>query len=93
MTELVNARCQQGRLILTDKAIITKLDMLGTYNVNTLPRENCTRREMKTVVMSVFGLGGTMNMIFHGRGSEHMKATMVPSKQARKIADILNGIE
>jgi hypothetical protein len=92
MTELINARCVQGRLILTETAIIVRRNILGRIDTKTLPRKVFTSLESKTTVPSVFGMGGAATMIFHCMGAEHMKVTSVPLKEAEQIADILNGI-
>jgi hypothetical protein len=92
MSELVNARCVQGRLIITETAIIVRRNILGRVDTKTLPRKVFTSLESKTTVPSVFGKGGAATLIFHGMGAEAMKVTSVPLKDAQKIEDILNGI-
>ena len=47
MTELINTRCVQGRLILTDTAIIVSHKLMGRNDNKTLPRSAFTSLELK----------------------------------------------
>ena len=89
MPELVNTRCQQGKLIVTDSHIIVEL-----YNIKstTLARANFTALDVKWSMFGIpFLVDSRSNLTFHGAGGERVEATMVKTKDAKRIRSILTG--
>jgi len=81
MAELINVRCGQGKLIITDTHIIVERFGKST----TMARSAFTTLDMG------LGFGFSQKLIFHGQGGEQLKATMVKSKDAKRIKELLTG--
>jgi hypothetical protein len=89
MSELVKTRCQQGKLIVNETHIIVEL-----YNLKStmLARESFTGMDMKLAMFPIpFIMDGASNLMFHGKGGERLKATMVKTKEAKAIRVLLTG--
>jgi hypothetical protein len=86
--ELINVRCSQGKLILTETHIIVEL-----YNLksSTLDRRSFTALDMKLAMFPILWIDGLSNLTFHGQGGERLVATNVKTREARKIRAILTG--
>lgn len=92
MAELFNVRCAQGRLIITDQAIIIELGKGGSIRQQTLAKSACTGVESKRTMMPFFGLTkGASTLIFHGQGLERLQADMVETPTANAIVALLQG--
>ena len=89
--ELIRARCTQGKLIITNKKIAIELASFGkVIRSQILLRSSLTSIDTKLAVPSVFGMGGGMNLTFHGKGKEILKAELVPPKEAQEILALLS---
>jgi hypothetical protein len=88
MYELVSTRCTGGKLILTDTMISVEL---GQLRSQTMSREAFSSLDYKLAAPSVFGLGGGINLTFHGKGGEKLHANMVKPVIADKIRTLLTG--
>lgn len=86
MSTLIEARCGQGKLIVTDQVI--RVQLLGLKS-QSLSRSNLTGVDYKMVAPSIFGLGGGGNLIFHGTGGERLHADYVGAKAAKQIMQLL----
>ena len=86
MQELIRVRCKQGHLIITDEFIRVEL---GSIKQQTLYRSSLTGVESKIAVFPTFGLGGGINLIFHGKGGEVLHADLVKPKVAQEIVGML----
>ena len=84
--ELINTRCGQGRLIITDRLIRVKL---GGMRQQTMNRSALTGVDSKLVALSFFGLGGGTTLTFHGQGGEVLRASLVKTKVAKQILQLL----
>ena len=90
MPELINTRCTQGRLIITETHIIVQL---GKRNSETMLRTTLTDLQMQTAVPSIFGLGGGVNIAFHGQSGHPLRANLVKPADADRIQSLLTGRE
>jgi hypothetical protein len=89
MSELIKTRCSQGKLIITETHIIVEL---GRLKSTMLVREAFTGMDMKLAMFPIpFIYDGASNLLFHGRGGERLKATMVKTKKAKEIRALLTG--
>lgn len=84
--ELINTRCTQGKLIITEHIIKIQL---GSLKEQTLNRSSLTGIDSKMAVPSVFGLGGGTNLVFHGQGDVQLHANFVKTKVAKEIKSLL----
>ena len=84
MAELFSTRCAQGRLIITDTAIIIELKAPGAGHTDTLLRTALTGVDVKRVFLTA------AEITFSGQGKT-MKATMVKAKDANTIQALLLG--
>lgn len=82
MAEIINTRCKQGRLIITETQIIVEL---GNMKSETMLRSAFVGLESKMVVPAIFGFGGGVNLIFHSQGSQSLTAYLVSTKDAKKV--------
>lgn len=87
--ELLRTKCTQGTLIITDQAIIIELGKDGSVRQQTLLRSALTGVESKMGVISVFGMGGGTNLVFHGQGLERLHANLVKPSVAKEIVSLL----
>lgn len=88
--ELIRARCKQGKLIITNKRITIELQGFDQIlKSQTLLRSSLSSVDSKLAVAPVFGMGGGMNLIFHGRGRERLSADLVPLKEAKEALSLL----
>ena len=88
MAELIRTRCTQGKLIITDEYIRVQLG--GPFSKQqTLYRSMLTGIDSQVAVPSVFGMGGGVNLVFHGQGIERLHASLVKPKVAQEIIDML----
>jgi hypothetical protein len=90
MAELIRTRCKQGQLVITDDYIRVelKIPLLGT-NQQTIYRSALTGIDSNVAVPSIFGMGGGVNLLFHGQGIERLHADLVKPKVAQEIIDML----
>ncbi len=86
MSELIRTRCKQGHLVITDEAIRIEL---SSIRHETLYRSSLTSIEDKIAVYPVFGLGGGVNLTFHGKGGEVLHADLIKPKMAQEIVGLL----
>jgi hypothetical protein len=71
---------------VTDKKIVVELRGFGqVFKSQTLLRTSLTSIDSKLAVAPIFGMGGGVNLTFHGKGSELLQADLVPPKQAQEI--------
>ncbi len=88
MQELFRTRCTQGFLVVTDEYI--RVELGGPMpKQQTLYRQSLTGIDSKVAAPSVFGLGGGVNLIFHGQGAEILCADLVKPKVAQEIVGML----
>ena len=91
MAELINTRCTQGRLIITDTHIIVeRRGLMGQSK--TMARTAFSSLEVKTISFSLFGKGGGSNLVFHG-GGYALHAGAVRASDVKAIQSILTGRE
>ncbi len=84
--EFIRVRCKQGKLIVTNKKIVVELRGFGqAFKSQTLLRTSLTSIDSKLAVAPIFGMGGGVNLTFHGKGSELLQADLVPPKEAQEI--------
>ena len=83
--ELLNTRCGQGKLIITETHII--IERLGKSQ--SMPRTAETTLDMRTTMWA--GPWSWYTLIFHGAGQERMKASLVMQGDARAIKELLTG--
>jgi hypothetical protein len=89
--ELICTRCTQGKLIITNNRIMIELSGFGrTFKSQILLRSSLASVESKVAVMSLFGMGGGVNLIFYGKGGEVLNANLVSPKDAKEIITLLN---
>jgi hypothetical protein len=89
--ELISTRCTQGKLIITNRKIIIQLAAFGNVlKSQILQRTALTSIDSKLVVPSVLGMGGGVNLTFHGKGRELLKADLVAPKAAKEILTLLS---
>jgi hypothetical protein len=86
--ELINTRCSQGKLIITETHIITELSNLKS---TMLARSAFTALDMKLKMFPLPFIDGLSDLTFHGAGGEIVKAGAVKSKEAKKIRMLLTG--
>lgn len=89
MAELIRTRCTQGNLIITDEYIRVELSGLMPKQ-QTLYRSSLTGVDSQMKVTSVFGMGGGVNLTFHGVGAERLEAHLVKPKVAAEIVGLLH---
>ncbi len=90
MAELIRTRCTQGTLIITDDYIRVELKIpLMGVNQQTIYRSALTGIDSKVAVPSVLGMGGGVNLVFHGQGVERLHANLVKPKVAQEIIGLL----
>jgi hypothetical protein len=82
----IRTRCKQGTLIITDQQIRVEL---GQFRQQTLSRSALTGIDSKMGMISVFGMGGGTNLVFHGQGAERLHADLVKPSVAREIKSAL----
>jgi len=88
MSQEIRTRCTQGWLIVTDEYI--RVELGGPLSrQHTLYRSSLTGVDSKTAVPSLFGLGGGVNLVFHGQGAERLEADLVKPKMAQEIIGML----
>ncbi len=88
MAELIRTRCTQGTLIITDEYI--RVELGGPFaKQQTLYRSSLTGVDSQVGAPSVFGLGGGVNLTFHGTGVERLHANLVKPKVAQEIIGLL----
>jgi hypothetical protein len=89
--ELIRTRCSQGTLLITNKKIAIELTAFGNVlKSQILLRTSLTSIDSKLAVPSVLGQGGGINLTFHGKGKELLKAELVPLKKAQEILALLS---
>jgi hypothetical protein len=94
MAELISTRCKQGKLILTDTAIVVELgSFMGNLRSETMMRSSFVDLDTKLAVPSLFGKGGGVNLTFHGQGNKVIHADLVKPDDAKRIQAILTGRE
>jgi hypothetical protein len=86
MSELITARCTQGKLILTENTVRIEL---GDLSQQSLARASITGVDYKLAVPSVMGLGGGANLVFRGQGGQCLHANLVRPKMAKQIMRML----
>lgn len=86
--ELINTRCTQGRLIITETHIIVEL---GQMQSETMARSSFVDLDSRQVVPAIFGLGGGVNLAFFGQGNKVIRANLVRPKDAKRVRAILTG--
>jgi hypothetical protein len=86
MEKLIETRCKQGKLIITDQDIRVKL---GPLRESTLPRSSLSSIDTAMAVPAIFGLGGGTNLLFHGQGAQVVRADLVKTTKARAILVLL----
>jgi len=62
---------------------------LGEMQSHTMPRSMLTGIESKMAVPALFGLGGGVNLTFHGQGTTVIEAGYVKTKDANAIKKLL----
>jgi hypothetical protein len=82
----IRTRCKQGTLIITDQQIRVEL---GQIRQQTLSRSALTGIDSTMGMISVFGMGGGTNLVFHGQGAERLHADLVKPNIAREIKSAL----
>lgn len=82
MAVLIETRCKQGKLIITDQRVRVEL---GQLKQQSLSRSALTGVDSAIGVPSVLGMGGGTNLTFHGSGGERLHADLVKPKVAREI--------
>lgn len=88
MQELIRTRCTQGHLVITEDYI--RVELGGPFpKQQTLYRSSLTGIDSNVAVPSVFGLGGGVNLVFHGQGIERLHANLVKRKVAQEIVGML----
>jgi hypothetical protein len=89
MQELIRTRCAQGWLVITDEFI--RIELRGSFSrQTTLYRSMLTGIDSRVTMPTFFGLtSGAAELIFHGQGTENLKATMVKLKVAQEIVGLL----
>lgn len=80
MAELINVRCGQGKLILTETHIIIE----GVGKSHMMERASFTGMDAQ------WGFAFSYTIIFHGKGGT-MKATLVKKPDMLRIREILTG--
>jgi len=86
--QLIKTRCTQGWLIVTDEYI--RVELGGPLSrQQTLYRSSLTGVDSRIAVPSLFGLGGGVNLVFHGQGAERLEADLVKPKMAQEIIGML----
>ncbi len=88
MQEYFRVRCKQGWLVITDEYIRIYLGGLLAKQ-QTLYRQVLTGIDSRVAVPSIFGLGGGVNLVFHGQGVERLHADLVKPKVAQEIVGML----
>ena len=89
--ELIRSRCTQGKLIVTNKKIAIELTSFGkVLKSQILLRSSLTSIDSKLAVLPVLGMGGGMNLTFHGKGREVLKAELIPLKEAQEVLALLS---
>lgn len=83
---LVETRCKQGKLIITDQMIRVEL---GGFQSHSMSRSSLTGVDYKMVVPSLFGMGGGGNLVFHGTGGERLHVDLVKAKAVKQIMQLL----
>lgn len=83
---LIEARCKQGKIIITDQMIRVQL---GGLQSQSMARSSLVGVDYKLAVPSIFGLGGGADLIFHGKGGERLHAGLVKIKVAKQIMQLL----
>lgn len=81
MAELANVRCGQGHLIQTDTHII----------IERLGKSQMMECASFTGLDAQWGFAFSYTLIFHGKGGERMKATLVKKLDMLLIREILTG--
>lgn len=84
--ERIEARCKQGKLIVTPQFV--RVELLDLRQ-QTLSRASITGIDSKLAVPSIFGFGGGTNLIFHGQGGERLHVDLVRPKLAKQIVRML----
>jgi hypothetical protein len=88
MQEYFRVRCKQGWLIVTDEFI--RVELGGPMSrQQTLYRSMLTGVDSQVAVPAIFGLGGGVNLVFHGQGVERLHADLVKPKVAQEIVGML----
>lgn len=88
MQELIKTRCKQGQLVITDEYI--RVELGGPmHRQQTLYRSMLTGIDSNVAVPSMFGLGGGVNLVFHGQGIERLHADLVKPRVAQEIVGML----
>lgn len=89
--ELIRTRCAQGKLIITNNKIAVELTTFGkVMKSQILLRSSLTSIDSKVAVFPILGIGGGMNLTFHGKGRETLKAELVPFKEAQAVLSLLS---
>lgn len=85
---IIRTRCTQGHLVVTDDYI--RVELGGPFSrQQTLYRSSFTGIDSQVGAPSLFGLGGGINLVFHGQGVERLHADMVKPKVAQEIVGML----
>jgi hypothetical protein len=88
--EQIRTRCRQGKLVLTNKRII--VEPVGTVPVagsHILHRSSLAGVASSLATAPVFGVGGSVNLAFRGRGGEILAADVVAIHAANAILALL----
>jgi hypothetical protein len=83
----IRVRCKQGTLIVTDKHIRVELP---PFKQQTMSRSSVTGVDSSLGTPSIFGIGGTTNLVFHGQGGEILHAGLVKTNIAKEIISLLD---
>jgi hypothetical protein len=83
----IRVRCKQGLLTVTDRQIRVEL---GQLKQQSMLRDSVTGVDSAMATPSLFGIGGTTNLIFHGTGGERLHAGFVKTNIAKEIVSLLN---
>lgn len=83
---LIETRCKQGKLIITDQSIRIEL---GQLKQQSLLRSALTGIDAIMGAPSIFGMGGGTNLTFHGQGGDRLQADLVKPGIAQEIKSML----
>ncbi len=81
MAELLNIRCSQGHLIITETHILTE-----RFDGKT---QTMTRASFTGLVRS--GALWRHKLIFHGQSGQRLRATGMSGKDAKRVSALLTG--
>lgn len=89
--ELIRARCQQGKLIITSQRIRLEPAAPGlAIRLPMLLRSSLSGIESTVAAAPVLGMGGCVNLTFRGKGGDALTVDAVPIHTANAIVAMLN---